>query len=182
MPLKSGAHTLGPHNATLLVNTRRTGAAAKAGHDLTIEVTSWSGTLETDHDSGQTRIALDADGGSLRVREGRGGIQALGENDKESVRQSIDEDVLKRSAIEFRSSSVETSADGRRLRVKGELLLLGNRRPIEFELTASEDGRLTGSATVKQSDWGLKPFSTLFGTLKVVDEVEVTIDADLTSD
>ncbi|MDQ6817229.1 MAG: YceI family protein, partial [Actinomycetota bacterium] len=132
--------------------------------------------------SGQTQIALDADGGSLRVREGRGGIQALGENDKEGVRQSIDDDILKRSAIEFRSSAVETSADGSRLSVKGELLLLGNRRPIEFELTAADDGRLTGSATVKQSEWGLKPFSTLFGTLKVVDEVEVTIDADLTSD
>ncbi|MDQ6822752.1 MAG: YceI family protein [Actinomycetota bacterium] len=181
MPLKSGAHPLGPHNATLLVDTRRTGAAAKAGHDLTIEVTSWSGRLETD-ESGQTQIALDADGGSLRVREGRGGIQALGEHDKESVRESIDDEVLKRSPIEFRSRAVETSADGSRLRVKGELVLLGNRRPIEFELTAGEGGRLTGSATVKQSDWGLKPFSTLFGTLKVVDEVEITIDADLTSD
>ena len=182
MPLKPGAHKFGPHNATLLVHTRRTGAAAKAGHDLTIGVTSWSGTLDTDDDSGQTRIALSADGGSLRVLEGRGGIQALGEADKASIQQSIDDDVLKRSTIEFRSSTVETSADGSRLRVQGELKLLGNRAPIEFELTAGQDRRLTGGATVTQSDWGIKPFTILFGTLKVVDEVEVTIDAALASD
>lgn len=181
MALKPGTHSLGPHNATLLVNTRRTGAAAKAGHDLTIEVTSWSGTLDTNGDSGQTQIALSADGGSLRVRQGRGGIQALGDDEKASIQQSIDDDVLERSTIEFRSNTVESSADASRLRVQGELELLGHRRPIEFELTAGHDGRLTGSATVKQSDWGIKPFTILFGTLKVVDEVEVTIDADLTS-
>ena len=45
-------------------------------------------------------------------------------------------------------------------------------------LTAA-DGRLTGTATVKQTDWGMKPYTALFGTLKVADEVEVAIDAGL---
>ena len=35
---------------------------------------------------------------------------------------------------------------------------------------------LTGSATVKQSDWGMKPYSALFGALKVADEVEVAFE------
>jgi hypothetical protein len=30
---------------------------------------------------------------------------------------------------------------------------------------------------VKQTDWKMKPYSTLFGALKVVDEVEVAVDA-----
>jgi polyisoprenoid-binding protein YceI len=181
MPFTSGAHTFGPRNATLLVNTRRTGAAAKAGHDLTIVVTSWSGTLDVDDDRGQTRIALSADGASLRVREGGGGVQALGDDDKTSIQQSIDDDVLKRSAIEFRSSAVERSPDGDHMRVRGELELLGRSHPIDFELMAGDDGRLAGSATVRQSDWGIKPFSILFGTLKVVDEVEVAIEGNLAS-
>ena len=54
--------------------------------------------------------------------------------------------------------------------------LTGQRHPITAELTASEDGRLPGTATVKQSDWGMKPYSALFGALKVADEVEVAID------
>ena len=36
--------------------------------------------------------------------------------------------------------------------------------------------RLTGTAVVTQSDWGMKPYSALFGTLKVADEVEVAVD------
>ena len=46
MPIMSGTHTLGPENATLRIKTKRHGAAAKAGHDLLIEVGSWEGTLE----------------------------------------------------------------------------------------------------------------------------------------
>jgi hypothetical protein len=36
-------------------------------------------------------------------------------------------------------------------------------------------------ARVKQSEWGIKPYTALFGALKVADEVEVTIDGQLGS-
>jgi len=159
--------TFGPENATLTVRTKRTGAAAKAGHDLLFEVTSWSATLDQDADPALT---LTADSGSLRVLEGSGGIQALGDDDKAGIEQTIEEEVLMGTPIEFRSTAVE----GRRL--EGELELAGQRHPISFELAGDEDGRLTGSATFKQSDWGMKPYSALFGTLKVVDEVEVAFE------
>jgi hypothetical protein len=48
---------------------------------------------------------------------------------------------------------------------------------VEFDLT-SRDGRLTGEATVKQTAFGIKPYSALFGTLKVADEVRIGIQAD----
>jgi hypothetical protein len=32
---------------------------------------------------------------------------------------------------------------------------------------------------VRQSDWGIKPYSALFGALKVRDEVEVSLDGTL---
>ena len=175
MSLEPGNHTFGPDTAELHVHTRRTGAAAKAGHDLDIVVTSWSGTVEIGENEDQTAVALSADGGSLRVREGRGGIQALGDDDMASIRQSIDEEVLKRTPIEFRSTSV--SSDGDRLQVRGELQMLGKSVPTEFDLRFGDDGSLTGEATVKQTDVGLKPYSILFGTLKVADEVRVTIEA-----
>jgi hypothetical protein len=174
MPIPAGTHTFGPDNAELLVHTTRTGAAAKAGHDLTIEVTSWRGTL----DGGSApSVSLDADGGSLRVRDGTGGMTALGDDDKSGISQTIDEEVLKRTTIEYRSNAVVS--DGDRLHVRGELKMLGKTIPTNFDLARNGDGRLTGSAIVRQSDLGLKPYSILFGTLKVTDEVRITIDADL---
>ncbi len=159
--------TFGPENGTLTVRTKRTGAASKAGHDLLMEVTSWSATLDPDADPALT---LTADAGSLRVLEGSGGIQALGDDDKAGIEQTIEEEVLMGTPIEFRSTAVEGS------RIEGELELAGQRHPISFELAGDEDGRLAGSATVKQSDWGMKPYSALFGTLKVADEVEVAFE------
>jgi hypothetical protein len=166
-------YRLGPANGSLSVRTGRTGAAAKAGHNLLIDVTVWQATLEL---GDQTSIVLDADATSLRVREGTGGMQALDDDDKASIEETIDDEVLKRQAIEFRSTSVQV--DGGRIGVAGELTLVGATRPIEFDLTAG-GGKLDGSVVVKQSDWGIAPYSTLFGTLKVVDEVTVVLDATL---
>jgi polyisoprenoid-binding protein YceI len=177
MSIKSGTHKLGPEAGTLFVRTGRKGAAAKAGHDLSIEVTAWSATVEAGADPAQTLLELTAEAGSLRVREGTGGLQSLGDDDKDNIRKTIDDEVLKGTAIAFRSTGVSTSEDGARLNVDGELELFGKARPITFELSVGSDGRLTGSATVKQSDWGIKPYSALFGALKVADEVVVAIDA-----
>ncbi len=181
MSLQPGTHELGPENGTLAVRTGRTGAAAKAGHNLLLHVTAWQATLEVGEDPAHTSIVLAADATSLRVVEGTGGMQALGDDDKASIQETIDEDVLKRQGIEFRSTAVQTAADGSRMSVQGELTLVGKTCPIAFDLTVGDDGRLSGSAVVKQTDWGIAPYSALFGALKVVDEVEVVLDATLPS-
>lgn len=86
--------------------------------------------------------------------------------------------MLKGTPIEFRSTACEVSPEGDRLTVSGELELAGRRAPITFELSLN-GGQLSGSATVKQTDFGMKPYSALFGTLKVLDEVQVAVDARL---
>ena len=163
----------GPGNATLTVRTRRTGAAAKAGHDLLIEVTSWSATFDM---AAEPQLALSADPHSLRVREGTGGMQSLDDDDRAGIERTIDEEVLRGTPIEFRSTSVEEGAEGGPVTVAGELELAGEWRPLSFELAAGEEGRLTATAVVTQSEWGMKPYSALFGTLKVADDVEVTVE------
>jgi polyisoprenoid-binding protein YceI len=175
--LNPGSYTLGPDDGQLTVRTGKTGAAAKAGHNLVIAVTSWHAELTLAPDSAQSTLSLTADSHSLRVLEGSGGIQALGEDDIDNIRQTIDSDVLKGTVIAFRSGRV--TGDGEGLTVDGELELSGATRPLSFTLAFSDDGRLTGSAAFKQSEWGMKPYSALFGTLKVTDEVQVTIDAQL---
>lgn len=169
-------YRLGPDDGTLSVRTKRSGAAAMAGHNLLIEVTSWEATIELGAD---TAIALDADAGSLRVREGSGGMQALQDEDKENIEQTIDDEVLEREPISFRSTAVQPAADGPGLRVEGELTLKGETRPLGFDLAITGEGGLEAVAVVKQTDWGMKPYTGLFGALKVVDEVEVAIEAEL---
>ncbi len=176
MLLAPGTYRLGPADGTLSVKTGRTGAAAKAGHDLVIHVTSWEATLEVAEAPAATRITLDADATSLRVHEGTGGIQALGDDDKANIETTIDDDVLKRQGISFRSTAVQSVAGGSGLTVQGELTLVGKARPITFDVAVADDGRLSGRAVVQQAGWGMKLYSTLFGTLKVADEVEVVVD------
>ena len=84
------------------------------------------------------------DATSLRVREGTGGMQALGDDDKANIEQTIDDEVLKRQPIEFRSTAVQASADGNRLAVEGELTLAGTTRADRVRHRASRDGTLTG--------------------------------------
>ena len=179
MAIAPGTYRLGPETAELLVHTGREGGARKAGHDLVMEVTSWSATLELAGDPAQSSVVLSADGGSLRVREGTGGIGKLGDDDKQGIAETIDEEVLRGAAIEFRSTAVEAGPGSDQLRVRGELELGGAPRPVEFGLVLGDDGQLTGEATIKQSEWGIKPYSTLFGALKVADVVKVTVEAEL---
>jgi polyisoprenoid-binding protein YceI len=184
MTIQAGTYTLGPEQGTLSVKTGRTGAAAKAGHDLLLHVTAWQTTLVVAEDATQSSVLLEADATSLVVREGTGGMQSLGDGDKASIRETIDDDILKRQPIQFRSTSVEAAGD--HWNVRGDLTLVGKSVPLTFALTIGDDSSLhgavvKGSAVVKQSDWGIKPYSTLFGALKVADEVVVAVDATLPS-
>jgi YceI-like protein len=168
-----GSHQLGPDNARLTVHTKRTGAIAKAGHDLTIEVKSWRGELEI---GDQSRASLSVDSTSFKVLEGRGGVQKLDDEDKRGIEQTIDEEVLMKQGIKFESTDVKL--DGDRLTLSGDLTLMSNTHPLTFELQVGDDGRLSGGAVVKQTDWGMKPYTALFGTLKVADEVEVRLETE----
>ena len=181
MPIMPGTHELGPENASLRIETKRTGAAAKAGHDLVIEVGSWQGTLAIGEDPGESSLALSADSGSLEVIEGTGGVMALSEGDKVEIKKTLEAEVLQPGQVEFRSTGVSPADDGERLRVTGELSMNGKIHPLEVDVELETDGALSGRATVKQSDWGIKPYSGLFGTLKVKDAVEVVGDASLSS-
>jgi polyisoprenoid-binding protein YceI len=169
--IEPGRHRFGPSNATLSVQTRRGGAAAKAGHDLLLHVTAWEGTLEIGEDGAPAAAELTADSTSLRVQAGTGGMKALDESDKANIHQTIDDEVLERCDIAYRSSAIR---DGR---VEGELTLAGRTLPLALELAVGDDGTVRASATVTQSQWGMKPYSALFGTLKVLDEVEVHLQS-----
>ncbi len=177
MSIPAGTYRFGPDNGTLSVNTARTGAVARAGHDLLLRVTDWEGTLEIGADSAPSRVEVRADGGSLKVLEGTGGMQALDDGDRANIEQTIDDEVLRRDQITFRSTEVASAGDG--LRVTGDLTLLGHTAPLSLDVAVADDGALTAAAVVRQTDFGMKPYSALFGALKVANEVRVSLAATL---
>ena len=176
MSIQEGNYKLGPDNATLRVKTGHHGAAAKAGHDLVIEVKSWEATLNVAGDATASSLELTADATSLHVVEGVGGMQALGDDDKADIRKTIDKAVLKKETIAFTSTGV-SEADGG-LAVTGDLSMGGKSKPVDF-VVSGDGGAIKGSAKVNQSDWGIKPYSALLGALKVNDEVTVEVDGSL---
>jgi hypothetical protein len=156
---------LGPDNGRLLVKTRKGGVAAKAGHNLTMQVDDWQGSL----DDGS--VELTANGHSFRVIEATGGAFELGDEEKAAIPETVREEVLPDGAIEFHSTSVDGA------QVRGDLTIAGTTRPVAFDLS-NTGGRVTGRAVVKQTDFGMKPYTALFGTLKVADEVEVLFEGE----
>jgi polyisoprenoid-binding protein YceI len=175
MALAPGRHSVGPATGSLRVKTYREGVAAKVGHDLVMEVGSWEATVTTA--PGDVAIELHADSTSLRVLTGERGVKPLTDRDRDEIRKNIDEKILRRLPIEFRSTAVRPSGD--ELAVEGDLTLAGSPRPVSARLTLGADGQLTGTIPVVQSQWGIKPYRGLMGALKVRDDVEILIDARL---
>jgi polyisoprenoid-binding protein YceI len=176
--LSTGSHKLGPDNASLQVKTYREGMAAKAGHDLVIDVTRWEATVDVAADAGASTIELRADPRSLEVREGLGGVKPLTDKDRADIRRTIDDKVLRGEPIAFRSTAVR-AAEGGGLAVDGELTIGGSARPVSAELRIDPDGHVRGTIPVTQSQWGIKPYRGLMGALRLRDEVEIVVDAPL---
>jgi polyisoprenoid-binding protein YceI len=179
MSTHAGKYTLGPDSASLKVWTGKEGKAAKAGHNLEIEVGDWSATVEFGETPEDTRLSLSVNSHSLRVLAGSGGMQKLGDDDKENVAKTIDDEVLKGGEIAFQSTGVHGVEGTHDLHVHGDLNLLGRTAAVAFTLAIADDGSVNGEALIKQSDFGMKPYSALFGTLKVKDELRLTVDGKL---
>lgn len=182
LTLRAGIHELGPDTAGLVVKTYREGLAARAGHDLIIDVRRWGATLEVGEDLSQSGLRLRADARSLYPREGLGGLKPLSDKDRDEIRKNIDEKVLGGDPISFQSSALEAVGGDGGLLVRGELTMHAQTRPASFELRIGADGHVAGSVPLVQSEWGIKPYRGLMGALKVRDSLEVVFDGSLPTD
>jgi hypothetical protein len=138
--IEPGTYTFGPSGGQLLVKTGRAGAAFLVGQDMTIEVTSWEGKLEVGEDRSDMRIELTADGGSLKVTDGKGGPVTLTDLDKKSLSKTVNEKVLAGTEIKFHSDSAKPSDDGSCIDVTGELQIFDEKTSLEFRLTIEQEG------------------------------------------
>jgi polyisoprenoid-binding protein YceI len=179
---RAGTHRLGPAEGSVLVYAKRRGVAATFGHDLTLEVTRWEATaLVDDQDLSRSSVNASFDARSLEVKEATGGAIPLSDRDRADIKKSIAEKVLltdRHPEITFESTGIEVIGQDS-VTVAGNLVIVGMSRlvrvPLNVERTDSSV-RVAGSVVLVQSDWGIKPFSTMMGALKIRDEIEVRVD------
>jgi len=203
----TGSFRLGPGSGRVVIKTSRAGLAARAGHDLTIEVTRWSAQVEVpagsaDKAGGADRagaagaaggvggaddagglaaatVQADLDLGSLEVREGSGGAMPLTDRDRREIKKQMT-GILGSATATFASSRV-IPAGASAGAIEGTVTLNGKTQPARLQLTVSGDGQYRGSATLAQSGFGIKPYSGFFGALKLKDEVTLEFQVTLPS-
>jgi polyisoprenoid-binding protein YceI len=179
----TGAHELGPANGRVLVKTGREGLAARAGHDLTLEITQWSArvTLPADDETSATvTLTAELDLGSLEVRAGTGGAKPLSDKDRRDIQKHARKILGAGPAAKFQSTRVFTSASlSGGGAIEGTLALHGAAQSIRLEISRPGQGRYRGSTVIRQTDFGITPYSGFFGALKLRDEVTVEFDVTI---
>ena len=164
----------------LLIRTGVAGRAAQMGHRLTIAMRSWQAT--TQWNSGEPVSAeLTVDAGSLEVVRGEGGLTPLSGPEKILVRSNALRSLGARRfpRITFAAKTIEKTEEGYRL--TGALTIHGKTREQTVEVRTDDlDGSwwLSSETTVRQSEFGIKPYSQLLGSLKVADDVTVSFTAE----
>ncbi|MEV5549716.1 YceI family protein [Streptomyces sp. NPDC052309] len=174
--MSDGTYGFGAPAGRLLVRTSRAGLGRKAGHDLTIEATRWSGNaVVVASEPGKSSVTVTVETGALSVREGTGGLKPLSDADKAQIERLLASEALLDTAehptITFRSTSITgTPAE---FEITGDLTIKGRTRPVTVHGGSDGDGMVCGWATVTQSAFGIKPYSAFMGALKLADEVRI---------
>jgi polyisoprenoid-binding protein YceI len=176
--------TLNADDGELLVRTAVAGRAAKMGHRLTIAMKRWEATVRwSGGEPAAAQLTVDVD--SLEVLRGDGGLTPLSGPEKILVRSNALRQLGagRFPQICFDADTIDQSQDGYRL--AGTLQIRGKTRDQVIDLRTEdlrEVWRLSTRAVVRQSEFGVKPYSLVMGSLKVADDVTVSFTAQRAKD
>ena len=181
------AFFLGPESV-LEVHAGKTGILAGFGHEHRVRAHAFSGTVVYfPDDPGRSRVSVTVLTDSLRV------VAEADSADIPEITRTMRTRTLRVDSfpeIRFVSRSVvpltangapltgeRRAVSGARdtlLRVTGDLTMVGVTRPVTVDMALGVAGdtlRAEGSFVVRQTDFGIKPFSKALGMVKVKDEV-----------
>lgn len=173
--------TLGPSNARLRLHTGVEGKAARMGHDLVLVLDEWSGEA-TLTGGVPTSARLSASTASLRVESGTGGAKPLSDKDRASIRKNaigaLQAD--RHPTVDFTSREIATVAGG--YAVSCTLTIAGTSHDVVVDVRVAEGAggwSLAARVPVLQTAYGVTPYSTMLGALRLRDQVEVAFDAEV---
>lgn len=179
MPVAQADWILSHTDGELMILTGVAGPAAKMGHRLTIVMEAWQARVDW-KDGEPVAAELSVDVGSLQVRNGEGGVTPLSGPEKLVVRANALKslDAKKYPTITFSADAIVKTEAGYRL--DGALEIHGKSRPQVVELSVEDAGNewlLSVEVPVIQTEFGVRPYSLLMGSMKVADEVKIRFNA-----
>ena len=160
-------------NGSVFVFTFKEGVLSRVAHDLRLSAQRF----QIEFEDGQVKARFPADKFQVDgvMQRGRLRRHLLSTKDNRDILDNMARDVLfsrRHREIRFQGR-YEAQPDI--IQITGELHLVGRRRAISFSLQRNE-GRLAGEVTLTPSQWGIRPFSALMGTMRVQDRVVITFD------
>ena len=171
-PARAEKHSIDTHNSTVTVHVYKAGMLSAFGHDHDIAAPIASGTVDT----GAKHVEFRVNSAALKVKDPN-----ASEKDREEIQKTMLGpevlDTAQHAEIVFRSTGAEQAGEGA-WTIRGDLTLHGQTHPITVEVK-EQGGHYTGSARLRQSDFGMKPVKVAGGTVRVKDEVRVDFDIQL---
>jgi hypothetical protein len=159
--------------ATIHVFTYREGLLSNLGHDLRLTISRFRIEVRGNE------VIATFDPSSLTVDgavvSGRVDGAKLSDADKQKIHDIICQQVLRSKEHPEVRLSARVGTKSAPFRIDGSLTLCGTTRRVAVVLQ-EEGKRLRGSIELCPSQWGVKPFRALGGTLKVKDKVLVVLD------
>ena len=156
--------------STMTVKVGKAGLFSPFGHDHEIRAPIAAGAIST---AGARSVELTVDARRMQVLD-----PDLSVKDRAEVQNTMHSAAVLDSErfpqIRFVSRTIEASGENH-YRVSGELTLHGVTRPVTVKVEQRDD-RYTGSANVKQTDFGIKLVNVAGGTVKVKDQVEIVFE------
>jgi polyisoprenoid-binding protein YceI len=172
---KPVTYTVVERASLLQVHTYKAGLFGGLGHEHDVRAHGYAGTVVYDPgDPSRSRVSLTLPTDSLAV------VIAGDSSDIPAITKSMREEVLRVDRFpEITFTSREVAVHDSTAHLKGDLTMVGVTRPVEIDLrlwVTPEILHVRGSFTVKQTAFGIEPYGTALGTVKVKDEITFTID------
>jgi len=175
-------YRLAPAESSFRVFVGKAGFLAALAHDHHIGIRSYTGRVALAPNAiANSRLELRVDTRSLVVLD-----EKISDRDREKITRSMHEEVLESARYPeaiFRSTGISGLRDQGKgefsLQLQGDLTLHGQTRSISIPValrTTPGQLRATGRYLLKQNDFGIRPYSTAGGAIKVKNEVVIEFE------
>jgi polyisoprenoid-binding protein YceI len=165
----------------LVIRAGRSGLLSVFGHDHQFTPARWQAQADFDPARPQeVRVDVRIDAATLHDHAARLSQKSRDRVDRDAAGPEV-LDAQRYREIRFRSESASARGPGDGLEgvLHGALSLHGATRQLDvpFHARAEAAGyRVSGSVRFRQTDFGMKPFSTAGGTIGVDDEIRVDFE------